>query len=593
MAKQAAEICNFQNEESIGRVASVDTAEVIVTVSDGEALRKLQVNQLVALRSARPGHHPIGLISRIQRRGTIVEPSESRGGIEAPAELVLDDQLRATMVGTLVYAEGTQRNVFRRSLEAVPEVDARCFVLRGDRLTALMRALSDQSGEHGAGLQVGTYALDSDAPAILDGNRFFQRHAVVVGGTGSGKSWTVARLTEAMAALPSPSSILLDIHGEYGSLAGDRVNHLKIAGPKEVAAGEGLEDGVIHMPYWLLTYEEMMALLLDRTDQNAPNQAMVLKREVLAAKERFLEIHDKTDVLASFTIDSPVPYSIDEVLDECNRLDTERLPGARANTDKAGPYYGKLTRFVQRLEARVEDRRMGFMFGLSAREQEYTWLAELAGQLVGTDTAGAPTITVVDLSEVPSDILPLVTGLIARLVLSLQQWTDDDARHPLALICDEAHLYIPERTEDSVGQIGGASFERIAKEGRKYGLALVVVTQRPSDVSRTVLSQAGNFIAMRLTNSQDQAVVRRLLPDGMGDFSGVLPVLDVGEAIVVGDASVLPSRVRVDRPTNPPTSSTIDIWTEWSRTEMHADAEAAVEALRRQAPVDDDPAQEV
>ncbi len=191
-------------------------------------------------------------------------------------------------------------------------------------------------------------------------------------------------------------------------------------------------------------------------------------------------------------------------------------------------------------------------------------------------------LKIIDFSEVPSDILPLITGLIGRLVFSVQQWMDDKKRHPVALFCDEAHLYIPATLKGGMEEKGLASFERIAKEGRKYGLSLVVISQRPSDVNKTILSQCGNFIAMRLTNPDDQNVIKRLFPDSLGDFSEMLPILDIGESLIVGDASLLPSRVKVDPPSVKPNSATVDFWDEWDKTKSKKGIKQAVESLRKQ-----------
>jgi len=177
-----------------------------------------------------------------------------------------------------------------------------------------------------------------------------------------------------------------------------------------------------------------------------------------------------------------------------------------------------------------------------------------------------------------------MVSLLARLVFTVTQWTEIEKRHPVALFCDEAHLYIPERASaDSVDDISVGIFERIAKEGRKYGVGLVVISQRPAEVNRTVLSQCNNVVAMRLTNGDDQSVIKRLLPDSLGGFGDLLPVLDIGEALVVGDASLLPTRVRVAEPKCKPNSATVDFWDRWSEGEPVSDTERAVHAWRRQS----------
>lgn len=573
-------IFDYSNEDSIGFVYSVDTGTVLVSVSNLDALRKLQVNHLIVLRSSRAGQHLIGLINKIMRKA-LIGANENEDGEVQDDRVLVENIVRISLIGTLLDAVGTNQNVFRRTLETVPEIDAPCFVLSGEKLTGFMRAISTQIVEGQEPLSLGKYTLDEEANAWIDGNRFFQRHAVVVGSTGSGKSWTVARILEQVAGLPNANALLFDIHGEYAPLIGSGISHLRVAGPGDLDSDRTLDDGIIFLPYWLLTYEEMLAMLLDRSDQNAPNQAMIFNREVLDSKRAYLESAGKGEVLANFTIDSPVPYALGGVVDRLQELDVEMVPGARG--EKQGPFHGKLTRFVQRLQSKIVDRRLGFLFSAGVDAMRYEWLEELATVLLGSTTVrNKGGVKVIDFSEVPSDILPLIIGLIARLVFSVQQWTVKDQRHPVALLCDEAHLYIPERHETGVSEAGLRSFERIAKEGRKYGVGLTVISQRPAEVNRTVLSQCNNFVAMRLTNAEDQAVIRRLLPDTLGGFTDLLPILDIGEALVVGDAAILPSRIRIDEPSNKPSSATVAFWDRWASEAVENGISAGVEALRKQ-----------
>ena len=302
---------------------------------------------------------------------------------------------------------------------------------------------------------------------------------------------------------------------------------------------------------------------------------------IIKLKREKLEAEDKKDVLNNFTVESPIPYSISELIKELDDEDQKMIEGARAGTEKQGPLFGKLTRFVQRLTSKKEDKRLNFLFNENPNLLEYDWFNVLVKKLL--DFGRGSGIKIIDFSEVPSDILPLITGLLARLVFSIQQWTDEDNRHPISIFCDEAHLYLPAITKGSMEEKGLQSFERISKEGRKYGVSLVVISQRPSDVSKTILSQCGNFIAMRLTNPDDQNVIKRLFPDNLGDFANLLPILDIGEALIVGDASLLPSRVQIDKPTIKPKSATVDFWDEWSKDKTSIDLTLSVEALRKQS----------
>jgi DNA helicase HerA-like ATPase len=568
-------IFDYADKDSLGKVRSVDTSTVVVQVEDVEKLRKLQVNRLAVLESSRPGQHLIGLIQKITR--TAIEDKKAallalgNEDDEISSEINL---VKIALIGTVFDKQGSKENVFTRTLETVPEIEANCFSVEGEQLTNFMRAVGNISAD-GQRLSLGTYTLDEKADAYLNGNKFFQRHAIIVGSTGSGKSWATARILEQVAELPNANALVFDIHGEYGPLQGGGIRHLKIAGPSDLDQKKTLTDGVLYLPFWLLGYEAMLSMFIDRSDQNAPNQAMLMSRTIVEAKRDYLAKGGYKDVLDNFTIDSPIPFSVDAVLTRLGEINVEMVPGAKVGTEKAGDFNGKLSRLIQRLENKRTDRRLGFLFGGEAEVQQFEWLDVLVKTLLtGTknqaDSQGG--VKVIDFSEVPSDILPLIVSLVAKIAFSIQQWTPTQLRHPIAIFCDEAHLYIPERRDvGGAGDISIEIFERIAKEGRKYGVGLAVISQRPSEVNRTVLSQCNNLVAMRLTNGDDQAVVKRLLPDSLGGFGDLLPVLDTGEALVVGDATLLPTRIRIAEPKQKPNSGTVEFWDRWA-----ADAAADV-----------------
>ena len=564
-------IFTYTPDELLGTVESVDTSMVIVKVENDDKLRGLQVNHLISIQSSRVGQHLIGLVSKIIRKSAYSDPS---------ADIIPElgfNIIKVILIGTHFDRDGAKENVFRRSLSTVPTINAECHLIHGDRLKRFMQAISSiPEGEDAVSLQIGNYSIDEDATAWLNGNKLFQRHAVIVGSTGSGKSWCVAKILEQVAALKSADALLFDINGEYSTLQGENFQHLKVAGPNDT-----IQEGMLFLPYWLLTYEEMLSLMLDRSDSNAPNQAMMFSSAVIDGKKEFLRDADKTEMEANITLDSPIPYRLNKLLESLKAKDSEMVTGSRG--EKQGPYFGKLTRFIQRLETKQKDKRLNFMFCGDDSLLTYDYMAELCSKLMLPSNDGSNGVKIIDFSEVPSDILPLIVSLIARVIFSVQQWASTENRHPIAIFCDEAHLYIPANTEKSIDDASLVTFERISKEGRKYGIGLVVISQRPSEVNRTVLSQSNNFIAMRLTNVDDQSVVKKLLPDSLGDYAEMLPILDIGEALVVGDASLLPSRIRVSPPNLKPRSATIDFWDEWSKTSNEIDIVAAIESLRKQS----------
>jgi len=579
-------IFKFEDKESIGTVFSVDTATLIIKVDELDKLRKLQVNHLVAIQSSKAGQHLIGIINRITRK-SVDEENQEENKLGFNGFLITENILKVNLFGTLLDKYGSKDNVFKRTLDTVPEIDAPCFPIVGENITKFMQTISSQENYDNP-LTIGKYSIDENAEAFLDGDKLFQRHAVIVGSTGSGKSWCVAKFIEQIAKLPMANCILFDIHGEYSGkdFKLDGIQHLRVANPSDLGKKGNIDKDVLMLPYWLLTYEEMLAMLLDRSDSNAPNQAMLFSKNVFIEKLKFLEEAKDKIFKDSITIDSPVPYRIENVLAELKILDEKMVEGAKAGTEKQGPFFGKLTRFIQRLEAKSQDKRLGFLFQISDDELQLSWMNDLCNRLMLGTTLNSKKagVKIIDFSEVPSDVLPLVIGLVARIVFTVQQWTTKENQHPICLLCDEAHLYIPERTnQDAAAELGLKSFERIAKEGRKYGVSLIVISQRPSEVNRTVLSQCNNFIALRLSNAEDQSVIKKLLPDNLAGLTDVLPILDIGEALVVGDASLLPTRIIIDEPTIKPTSATRDFWKDWSNDKAKQDIATAVTGLRKQS----------
>jgi len=580
----SAAIMSFESTEPIGRVMSVDTIRVLIHVDDHELLKKVMVGNLIAVQGATGHQFLISIVERITRLpADIIGTGEAADDDTAPRYDELQDAIRTVLVGTYRSKEGTAGPSFKRGADSCPQIDQPCYLIQGANLTAFMGVLHQDVPTENA-LRLGYFAIDTTAQAVADGDRFFQRHAAILGSTGSGKSYTVASLLERANTLSHPNIVLLDMHGEYASLAKGQPNgyadYFRIAGPGDLTDPK---PESLFLPYWVLNREEMLSMLLDRSDDNAPNQATCFTSLVLEKKRSFLEAHQLKDVLSSFTVDSPVPYDLNSLVEALHGDDQAMVTGS-SGREKQGTWHGKLTRFISRLEAKIADRRYGFLFQPPSDTNEYEWLQKLAVIFLSTKQDGSSGIKVVDFSEVPSDVLPTVVSVFARILYDVQFWMRPASRTPVCLVCDEAHLYLPVRADaDAAAKRALDTFERIAKEGRKYGFALLVVSQRPSDVSKTILSQCNNFIALRLTNEQDQSAVKSVMPDSMAGIADILPLLDIGEAIILGDSVLLPSRIKLDKPTAKPLSLTKNFWREWS--ERHSDAKAikaAVENLRRQ-----------
>ena len=573
-------IFTFDASHLLGRVRSVDTRRVNIQVSSDEDLRKARVGQLVVI--SLPGATEewlIGIIDKVIKTPVIDEQTTFEGsisdevsGVTLPRESVLNT-VQLTLVGTVGLTHDNQTN-FSRSLVQVPEIDAICNILRDAQLQIFMNLLSAESNTQHS-LDIGRYTIDENAKAYLNGNKLFQRHAAILGSTGSGKSWTVASILEQAAKLPSSSLIVFDLHGEYRELTYAR--QLRVPVPEELGMAD---ESLLFLPYWLLNAEELQAMFIDRSEFSAHNQVMAFQDTVVSAKKQTLTDLGKAEVLSAFTLDSPVPFKIDEVLKEIENLNSQMVQGSKG--EKQGPFYGQFSRLLLRLNSKVSDKRYGFLFQAPDIEHAYEAMSKMVTRLMDYASDKAQ-IKVIDFSEVPADILPIIVGLVARILYQVQFWTDRNKRRPLALVCDEAHLYLPKKDgKNPAEQRAIENFEKIAKEGRKYGVALLVISQRPADVSSTILSQCNNVIALRLTNGEDQSTVRRLMPESLEGLMDTLPILDIGEALVVGDAVLLPSRIRIYPPNEKPLSGTINFWDEWMNAQEAPDFEKSVENMRRQ-----------
>ncbi len=553
-------IVDLRSGALIGRVSRVEFGRVLVEISDPAALERLTVSDLVALECRAAGESLVGLVDALT---------------SAVAEV--------TLVGT--FRPGGGSEAFKRGADHFPQVGGSCRLIEGEELHGLMSTLGDAVPE-GHRLGLGSFVAEPHGPAIADGDRLFQRHAALLGNTGTGKSWAVAHILDRAAQLPHANVVVFDLHGEYEPLArGENgaapiARRFRVAGPNDV---QEPADDAVFIPYWLLTRDELLSLVLDATDPDAPTQAMRLGDHVHKLRRSALLEEGLEETAATITVDSPVPYRLENLAQWLRSDDIEKVLKQPSGEVVPGVFAGRLTRFIARLEARISDGRYGFIFTPPAKCLENAWLVELVDSLLSCD-GDRSGIKVIDFSEVPAEALPVVTGVIARLLYDVQFWMDPDERTPLCLVCDEAHRYIPSvQNGDAIRHQALRAFEQIAKEGRKYGVAILIVSQRPADVSRTVLSQCNNFVVMRLTNDNDQQVVEQLMPDSMTGMVHVLPLLDVGEAVVLGDALRLPTRLKFDAPAIKPASATRSFWTDWATTSSSGEAIATgVEALRRQ-----------
>jgi len=241
--------------------------------------------------------------------------------------------------------------------------------------------------------------------------------------------------------------------------------------------------------------------------------------------------------------------------------------------------FGDFDRFLMRLESKLNDVRYDFLLKPRSRNTSAS-LSAMLRDFIGLGAKKAA-ITVIDLSSIPFDVRPTVAAQIGRLAFEFNYWNPAYREFPILLICEEAHAYIP-RASDSQFAGSRKSMERIAKEGRKYGVGLAIVSQRPHEVSETVLAQCGTFICLRITNPTDQSYIRSLVPESEGDLVSVLAGLGRGEALVMGEAVPLPTRLQFERPNPVPNSDDVDFYAKWKDGPDDLDVDIIVQRWRSQ-----------
>lgn len=404
----------------------------------------------------------------------------------------------------------------------------------------------------------------------VNGNKFFNKHIAIVGSTGSGKSHTLATLIQKATneksgefELNNSHVIVFDIHSEYKS-AFPEANFIDIKN--------------LTLPYWLLNSEELEEFFLD-TEANDHNQRFVFKEAIVSDRKTHFKGAEAEK--SKIHYDSPLYFDIDYVLQYAKDKNTELIDSgdvfAASHKTKAGQpkmvngsLNGKLTNYVNRLENKINDNRLNFLLGQKSKDITFE---ETLNQLIGYQKDSNANVTVIDLSGVPFEVLSITVSLISRMVFEygyfykrLRNTVNPEEKInndiPILLVFEEAHKYVP-NSELIKYRSSKKSIERIAKEGRKYGVTLMLASQRPSEISETIFSQCNNFIAMRLTNPVDQGYVKKLLPDTLGSLIDKMPSLKQGEALLVGESIILPSIVQIDESSNPPSSNDIPYWELW------------------------------
>ena len=371
------------------------------------------------------------------------------------------------------------------------------------------------AGDGRAFIEIGTVFPTRDIRAGLYIDSLLGKHFALLGSTGTGKSTTTALMLHRICeAAPQGHVIMIDPHGEYASAF--KTN------------GAILDVGNLRMPYWLMNFEEHCEILLTSQGSNRQIDADILAKCLLVARSK----NRLAESIGKVTVDSPVPYLLSDL--------SAALTKEMGDLDKAtgiAPYM----RIKTKLDELKSDPRYQFMFsGMLVGDT----MAEFLARILRLPTEDKP-ISIIDVSGVPSDITSTVVAVLSRLVFDYATWAREERTRPILLVCEEAHRYVPNEKNFDSSSVGKV-LSRIAKEGRKYGVALGLVTQRPSDLVEGVLSQCGTIISMRLNNERDQAFVKAAMPEGARGFLDSIAALRNRECIICGEGSSVPMRVTFD-----------------------------------------------
>ena len=515
-------------DSSIGRVVSVTGSKAIVLLdnlsSGRNTIDRPEMGTLLAI--AQQNTIVLAIVSAL----SVPVPSQGEGDAEIwIAELGL--------VGELRMAEDGQSGKFNRGVTIYPSLGDRVRVARTHELEWAF--CGDMIGK----VRVGGIRQDSNIPAMVSVNDLLGKHFAILGTTGTGKSCTTALILRSILEQnPAAHIVLLDPHNEYATAFGEW--------------GEVVNPRNMQLPYWLLTFEEFIEVLIGDTT-GRKQEVEILQELIPLCKARYGNGRSQESTTLRrngsdsnrFTVDTPVPYRISDLTSAID----ERM-GKLENKKDLQPY----RQIRQRIEMISQDSRYAFMFG---QLTVYDGMAQILGRLFRVPVNDKP-ITILELTGLPTEIVNVVVSVLCRMTFDFALW--GEGQIPVTLVCEEAHRYVPANPNAGFEPCKRA-IAKIAKEGRKYGASLCIVTQRPAEIDPTILSQCNTVFALRMSNDRDQQIVQSAVSDTGSGLLEFLPALGQREAIAFGDGVTLPVRIRFDELAkhNLPRSSTAQFSEKW------------------------------
>jgi hypothetical protein len=556
---------------AIGKIIEVDGSHVIAELDPGltelsrvYAGETYPIGQFGSIVRIHFGRRLIyALVGRLRMKAEY----ESERGIASQASA--DERVvEADLFGEGEWSQdaaGTAKLDFERGVATYPLPQQTIY------LTPKSELRSIYGHKKGAVIQLGEHVGSGGAPCFADMNELLGKHTAILGSTGAGKSGAVAAIIHSVLergagaahANWKPQIVVLDPHNEYGKAFRD---HKRLS----------TDEGTLSLPYWLLDLDETIGLLIGKTEYAATSQSNIVKNALLTARMK-----SASDVLhldaAKLTVDAPIPYVLGEPsgLDEFGAMNGTKYEtglvgaiNAQRPDNKNKKDHEDYNKVLRKLDSLMKDERLAFMMKPWSGAGDP--MTDVLAQFLGD---GVP-VRIVDLSGVPNEVAGTASAAIARTLFSLKVWqtAEERAVSPVLLVCEEAHRYVPNSGEAQYGAAQGA-VRRIAKEGRKYGIGLMLVSQRPSEVEATVLSQCNSWIVLRITNEGDREHVKGILPDSMAGLTKMLSGLRRQEAIFVGQAAMLPSRIMIRDLADEqlPKSNDIDFDKGWQNVGMSAE----------------------
>lgn len=524
---------------------------------------------------------------------------EHEGGIPIPPDA---DQrvMEIELFAEGAWSTGEQKLAFSRGVSTYPLPRQGVYLLTREEAGILYRSAEGQRPDGADPLvRFATYIGADAAPCRANIDKMFGLHCAVLGSTGSGKSGAAAALIHGILqhkprgeGFSHPRIVIIDPHGEYGQAFKERAVVYRAYDP--IGTDETVGEP-IKLPYWLMSADEFRLLAIGKTEEEATSQNNIVYKALTHARMQAAGLVDAAPTayggsaptdggspdqprpkagvdsakLNEFDRDKPRPFSITEFVNHITYLQAARAKGIVLERVTETDFAKSFKSILDKVAVLRRDPRIRFLM------EEWTTgsgptideaIAQFVGSAVG-EAADQKDIRIIDISGLPNEVAGPLAAMLARLLFQykLYQTRAERKRDPILLVCEEAHRYVPDRGEAEYAAAQNA-IRRIAREGRKYGLGLMLVSQRPADIESTVISQCGTWLVLRLTNSADQQHVSRFLPDGLSGMTKVLPALAQQEAIFVGEGAALPARIKIHDlpPDKLPRSETVSFADGWS-----------------------------